>query len=220
MWALIYKELMQMRNYILQVGLGIITALLLFGRSLEGFLVPYLSILPMVMAFTVPQCLFSMEERGNTLVFLRSLPIRPRQIVAGKFVVAALLVAFLVLLGLSYSFSLGQLEAALARVGPNLIISAFLLGISLLLHFRLGAKSAKIALLITLMLLALVGMAVMQNQQLMESVRYWPVMQSLLDVFNSWLGALLGLVVAALVLAVFYEASASVFTGQDISRMP
>lgn len=218
MWALIYKEFVQLRNYLLQLGLVIVVAIALFGNSLEGFILPYLGIMPVVMALTLPQMLFGMEERGNTLVFLRSLPVRPRQIVAGKFVVSSLVVGALLLFQLGYASFVGKLGAALSNAGPNLIAAAFLLGISMFLHFRLGSNSAKIALLVSLMAFALLGMAAMQNKQLLSTVTTF--VQQLVSLFSPWMGAVIGLAIALVILLLFYTASASVFTRQDVSRMP
>ena len=220
MWALIYKEFVQLRHYLLQVSAAIVLAVVLFGHSLEGFILSYLSIMPLVMALTFPQFLFGMEDRGNTLVFLRSLPVRPRQIVAAKYIVSVMIVLGLMLFGLGYALSVGKLEQALVSAGPNLVIAAFLLAISLYLHFRLGTNSAKIALLVSLMLLTLLGLAVMQNRQILASVAALPVVQWVLAILGSWQGAIFGLVVGAGILMLSFIASSNAFTRQDVSRIP
>lgn len=220
MRALIYKEFVQLRHYLLQVSAAIILSVVLFGNSLEGFISSYLSIMPLVMALTFPQFLFGMEDKGNTLVFLRSLPVRPRQIVAAKYIVSVMIVLGLTLFGLGYAATVGGLESALVRVGPNLVIAAFLLAISLYLHFRLGTNSAKIALLVSLMLLTLLGLAVMQNRQILSKAGALPIVQWVLATLDSWQGVILGLVVGAGILMLSYMASSHAFSRQDVSRIP
>lgn len=220
MSALIYKEFVQMRNYLLQVGLVIIIAIVLFGQSLEGFILPYLGILPLVMAMTLPQMLFGLEERGGTLVYLRSLPVRPRQIVASKFIVSLLIVLGLMLIQLGYAVAVGQLDSALSGIGTNLVVAAFLLGLSLYVHFRLGTNRAKIALLVSLTALALVGMALMQNPRVANWFTSSDLVLKITSMFGQAQGALLGLGIAAIVLSMFYGVSAKVFSRQDASRMP
>lgn len=219
MWALIYKEFVQMRTYLLQVLAVMVLVVVLFGNSLEGFILSYLGILPLVIAMTFPQFLFSMEERGNTLVFLRSLPVRPRQIVAGKYITSVIVVAGLMLFVLGYATTIGKLDQVLVRTGPSLIVAAILLGYSMYLHFRLGTNSAKVALLVSLMALSLLGMGVMQNQAWIATISASPVVQTLLAEFDSAAGALTGLAIAVPILWLSFMASAQVFTRQDISRM-
>lgn len=220
MWALIYKEFVQMRNYLLQVGLAIVVVVILFGQSLEGFILPYLGILPLVMAMTLPQMLFSLEERGNTLVYLRSLPVRPRQIVAGKFIVSLLIVLGLMLIQLGYAATMGQLSSALSGLGQNLIIAALLLGLSLYLHFRLGTNKAKVALLISLMVLAVLGMALMQNPQIATWFASSNSVAAVTDLLSTPLGTVLGLTLALAIQLLFYGLSAAAFSRQDVSRIP
>lgn len=217
MWALIYKEFVQMRNYLLQVGLAIVVVVILFGQSLEGFILPYLGVLPLVMAMTLPQMLFGLEDRGNTLVYLRSLPVRPQQIVAGKFVVSLLIVGGLMLIQMAYALVLGRLSAVLPNTGLNLVIAALLLGLSLWLHFRLGTNRAKVALLISLMVLAVVGMALMQNPQV---AGWFSTVTSFAGLLATVPGTLLCLGAAAAILLLFYGLSAAAFSRQDVSRIP
>lgn len=220
MWALIYKEFVQMRNYLLQLFLAVLLMVLVFGSSLEGFILPYLSVLSVALAMTLPQLLFSMEDRGNTLVYLRSLPVHPRQIVAGKFLFSAIIILALSAIVLAYAGISGQLPAALGRTGPGLVVAAFLLGLSLYLHFRLGTNAAKVALLVSLMACVLLGLALMQQRDLLNAIVSSALLQNALGLLGSWWGILLGLVIAAAILQLAYLASAAVFTRQDASRMP
>ncbi len=220
MWALIYKEFVQMRNYLLQVGLVIIIAIILFGQSLEGFILPYLGVLPLVMAMTLPQMVFSLEERGNTLVYLRSLPVRPQQIVASKFVVSLLIVLGLMVIQLGYAITVGRVASVLGSLGLNLIIAALLLGLSLYLHFRLGTNKAKVALLISLMVLTVSGMALMQSPQIANWFASSHAVAAVTELLSTPQGSILGLGIATAILLLFYGLSAAVFSRQDVSRIP
>ncbi len=150
---------------------------------------------------------------------LRSLPVRPRQIVAGKYITSVIVVTALMLFVLGYALTIGKLDQALARTGPSLIVASLLLGYSLYLHFRFGTNSAKVVLLISLMALSLLGMSVMQNQAWIATKIDSSVVQTLVAEFDSAAGALTGLAIAIPILWLSFVASAQVFTKQDISRM-
>lgn len=96
MWSLVRKEFAYLRKFLLQMAFIFLAIIVIFGQRDPNMAAVYFRILPIVMSMTIPQAIFAYEERGNTFIFLRSLPLRPGQIVAVKYVFSVLLVAFFI----------------------------------------------------------------------------------------------------------------------------
>lgn len=222
MWALVLKDFMYHRKFLLQIGFIFAAIIVLFGQGNPDMVAVYFRILPIVMGMTLPQTIFSYEERGNTFVFLRSLPVRPNQIVAAKYVFSLLLVAGIGLLSLGLS-SMYATESS--PFDPHLVIfmSSALMALSLYLHFRLGVNSAKMALL-TLLL----GSGV-----IIGGIVSWPQARQLLDSFlpaelptalsqfaSTHLSLLITVALAASILFISYLASTGIFSRRDVTQLP
>lgn len=220
MMNLVYKEFVQLRNYILQVVGFMALAIVLFGKISPSFAMSYLYVLPVVMSMTLPQMIFGQEERGNTFVFLRALPIRPGEIVAAKYLVSVIVtVAFLGVIGLSGALGVIPVESVLAALFTVSLASFFLSGLSFLLHFWLGVKSARVALILTTFSLAVPVMLLARRQgDAAEVLSGW--VAGLEPIATSVPGVLLAAAVGLLLLAASFAGSAWIFTRRDLSRLP
>jgi ABC-type transport system involved in multi-copper enzyme maturation permease subunit len=102
MLNLAHKEFVQLKATLLQVLGLMVVAVFVFGKVAEELVMSSLFALPVVLSMTLPQMIFEQEERGNTFVFLRALPIRPSEIVAAKYLVSAVTtVVTLMIIGLA-----------------------------------------------------------------------------------------------------------------------
>ena len=217
---LLYKEFAQIRTYLLQILGFLALTIVVFGRMSPSFAMSYLQVLPVVFAMTLPQVIFEQEERGNTFVFLRALPIRPAEIVAAKYATSVLLtaafLAVMILAGVTGLVGQGVDWVALSTVG---FASLALSGVSFFLHFWLGSKSAKVALILVTFALGLpLMLAVAKRGDLGQSLGEG--LGQLAELANTPLGVCLAIAAGLAVLGAAYAASARIFTKRDLSRLP
>ncbi len=220
MRSLVYKEFVQLKSYLIQVFGLMAIASLLFGRIAQALLLSILYALPVTSAMTLPQMVFQEEERGNTFVFLRALPIRPREIVAAKYAVSALTTAAsLAAIGLAWlTGAIGKETALASAFGVGLTCFA-LSALSLFLHFWLGPKQAKTALILVTFGLAIPLVVLAQGEGGTDATlgrltsRFQPLAAS-------WTGLLFVAAVGAALLGVSFAASSAIFTRRDVSRLP
>ncbi|MGE5579391.1 MAG: ABC-2 transporter permease [Bacillota bacterium] len=220
MFSLVHKEFMQLRSTLLQVlGLMVVAATVL-GRVAEELVMSSLFALPVVLAMTLPQLIFEQEERGNTFVFLRALPIRPSEIVAAKYLVSAITtIVSLALIGLARLTGALTAEVVLASIfGVGLICFA-LSALSLFLHFWLGTKPAKAALIVTTFALAIPVMLAAKSKAGVGSV-FGGIVGRVQSLATSYSGIPVSLAVGLVILGISYVASAAIFSRRDLSRLP
>lgn len=219
MWILALNELKMLRAYLVQLFGFILLVMVVFLRSSPQFVTSYFTIFPIIMALTLPQVSFTQEERNKTFIFLRSLPLKPRDIVAAKYLVSFLITAvfWIFILMSSITFSAIQLSYAVATF---VVVAASLsAAVSYFQHFLLGLKTAKVALMITFLAITVPLMLLSQN----HSVQAWFTSESGTRTYamaNTPLGSLVGLTVGAVLMFGSYHLSATVFTRRDISRLP
>ncbi len=220
MFNLVYKEFVQIRQYLLQIVGFLALAIVIFGRSSPSFAMTYIYVMPVVFAMNLPQIVFGQEERGNTFVFLRALPIRPAGIVAAKYLVSVLLtVAFLAVIGLAAVAGLVPTEMALVAVSAVGLISFALSGVSFFLHFWLGQKSARVALILVTFALAAPVMLVAGKMSSLGAT-FTDGFARLTALASTPAGVCLATAVGLALLGASYAASAWIFTRRDLSRMP
>ena len=220
MLNLVYKEFVQLRTYLLQIVGFMALAVIIFGKTSPSFAMSYIYVLPVVLSMTLPQIIFGQEERGNTFVFLRALPIRPSEIVAAKYLVSvAVTAAFLGIIGLASVAGILPAEGVIPAVAVVGFVSLILAGLSFFLHFWLGPKSAKVALILVTFTLAIPIMLASRDPGVFEAklVARYAWVQPLAA---SPLGACLAVGAGLLVFAVSYAGSAWIFTKRDLSRLP
>lgn len=219
MWILVVNEVKMLRNYLMQIFGFVALAVVVFVRTSPHFVTSYFTIFPIILGMTLPQISFTQEERHKTFVFLRSLPLRPRDIVAAKYVVSfAITMLFGVLILIAMKMW-PALKLSYAVLGFVLAIASFFAGVSYYQHFLLGLKSAKVALMITFFGLCAPVMFLSQS----PAVETWVAsdsVQRLYALANTLPGSLIGLGLGALLLLISYHMSVNVFTKQDISRLP
>lgn len=219
MWILVVNELRSLRNYLLQMVGFITLATLVFIRSEPQFVTSYFTIFPIIMAMMLPQISFTQEERANTFVFLRSLPLKPRDIVAAKYIVSGIVT----LLFLSFIYvgrvALPSLNLTYSIATVVVIASCLLAGISYFQHFALGLKSAKTALLITFLAISGLITVVSQNATVQTWLTSNPAKQAF-SVIDSMAGNIAALLIGACIMYVSYRLSAALFTKRDVSQLP
>ncbi len=218
MFTLIYKEVTQLRSHLAQT-LGLLAALLILSAKFVPTLgITYALVFPIVSALTLPQISFAQEERGNTLVFLRSLPIQPGAIVGSKYVLSILVtVAFaVVVLALGPFPYLGSPES-LTTISAVVFLSLFLASVSLLLHFWLGLKSAKTALLVTSFLSAIPTMLLFTSAGNAEILAQR--FADLAAFVSTPTGAFVIVLAGLLVMAGSWAISTAIFAKRDTSQM-
>lgn len=222
MWALVRKEFTHLRKFILQVAVIFVAIVILFGQRNPEMTAVYFRILPIVMGMTIPQTIFTYEERGNTFIFLRSLPLRPNQIVAAKYVFS------LLLLTSSGLLSLGIITWLVSEHSPidlNLMIllSSALMALSLYLHFRLGVNSAKTALLVLVLGSGVFVGGILtwtRGQQVLASLLSAELLSTLRDFASTQQSLLVTAVLSAFLLFISYFASAGLFSRRDVTQLP
>lgn len=219
MWNLVYKDIVQLRLQLLQMVALVVLMMIAFGRTSPDFAMIYVYVAPVVLAMSLPQMSFGLEERGNTFGFLRALPIQPSEIVAAKYLLSvSVTLFFLALIGLAAVAGIISASSAFLATSVVALASFVLAGLSYFLHFWLGLKSARMALvlltfawLIPVMLVAkLPGGPAAVEQKLA-----W-----LKPLATSWAGVGLAGGLGLAVLAVSGLASAWLFTKRDLSRLP
>jgi len=220
MMNLVYKEFVQLRLYLLEIAGFMALAVIVFGKANPDFAMSYVYVFPVVLGLTLPQIVFGQEERGNTFAFLRSLPIRPSEIVAAKYLVSAVVtVVFLALIGLAGALRVVPLQGVYVAVSAVGFASFALAGISFFAHFWLGQKQARVALLLITFTLAIPVMLLSRGGGSTAAI---------LGAKLAWLEPLVtspdGVCVAlAAGLAVFslsFVSSAWLFAKRDLSRLP
>lgn len=223
--GLVYKEFVQAKAQILQ-ALGLMAIAALFAhRIAEDLATPILFAVSVALAMTLPQTIFDQEERGNTFVFLRALPIRPGEIVAAKYVVsAATTTASMAVIGLASVSGCLTKETAMAYAAGIGLLSFVLSALSLFLHFLLGSKSAKTA----LMIITAAGLFVGLFAPMVLATRgrgdlratFGRLANRIAPVATSYAGVMLSLAAGFVLLAISFSASARIFAGRDLSRLP
>jgi len=220
MWYLVYKELVQLRTYLLQIVVLMVMAIIVFGGISSAITMAYLYALPPVLSLNLPQIMFMQEERRNTFAFLRSLPIHPREIVASKYLALAVVAsAFLAGIGFAGMVRLVSLEEVMVAITTLSLMSFTLAGLSFFLHFWLGLKSARLALMLVIFCLA-IPMAVAYRDLRGFQAKVAATLGWLKPLAASPLGVSLALAAGLAVFAVSYAASAWLFTKRDLSRLP
>jgi len=181
----------------------------------------YICVYPVVAAMTLPQIVFGQEERGNTFVFLRALPIRPNEIVAAKYVVSALVtfafVALLALLGPLGSLGGATLRAAVSTVT---LASFVLAAVSYFLHFWLGAKSARVALLLLTFAAAIPMMLLVKMGSGGAAADISARFSRIVSLAGSPAGVGLAFALGLAIFFLSYAASSLLFTRRDLSQLP
>lgn len=219
MWILVLSDLWMLRKYLLQIFGFVALAIIVFIRPAPHFIATYFTVFPVVTAMTLPQISFTQEERSQTFVFLRSLPLSPRHIVAAKYIVAMFINILFWAAILAAQAFLPVLQLTYVHAGLIMLIACFLSSISYLQHFILGLKSAKTALLLTFFGLSALGMFIGQT----PVVKAWLQSSAAEQLFvsaNNFAGSLIGALVGAVLLFISYQLSVLVFTRQDISKLP
>ncbi len=218
MWFLIVNELILLRGFLLQTFGVMFACLLIFSRLNPVFGTSYLTVFPVVMSFTMAQQSFAREERGNTLAYLRSLPIKPSQIVAAKYAVPLIMVAlfWLSIWAGGAVMSTPSLNVSVA----NLIVLLTMIGFSLsyLFHFWLGIKGAQGAILASFFVFSLPSVLLMKNAEMQR----W--LTRLLEsefsrLASSLAGTGLALLVGGCIMAVSYTIAVRIFSSRDLSRL-
>lgn len=222
MWSLVYKEFVQIRTYLLQIFGFLTLAVIIFGRATPAIMMSYLYVYPIVAGMTLPQIVFGVEERGNTFTFLRALPIRPREIVAAKYLVTVgvtlVFALLLAVLGPMGSVSGTALMAALSAV---ILISFALAAVSYFLHFWLGVKSARVALLFVTFAAAIPVMFLFRGRSTGGTSAYLTMKLSEIGpLAGSPAGVAMASGLGLGILYISYLASAWLFTKRDLSRLP
>lgn len=220
---LVQKELVQIRSQILQ-ALGLMAVGALFADKIaEDLVEPVLFAIPVALAMTLPQTIFDQEERGNTYVFLRALPIRPCEIVAAKYAVSVIAtLASMAMIGLAWSSGSLSREATFAFATGIGLLSFVLSALSLFFHFWLGTKSAKTALMITTacgMIVPLIFVLGARGKGGMEAA-FGKFASRIVPLATSSLGPLLSLATGLAIMGASLAASVSIFTRRDLSRLP
>lgn len=217
MLSLLVMEIRRLRDHML-MGLGMLGgAVFLFGQSERPTLVlTFFATLPIVSGMVVPINSFMQEERGNALVFLRSLPLRPWEIVAAKYVACylAVLILSLSLLVVSSWVPAIPMQRILGQVTLVTTLSLCFCGTSYFLLFVFGLKRGRI-----------VGMTIYLGAILLSakfglSMMTTPHPDHVLAFGATSLGPVVAVVIGTVVVAVSCLASAGVFTARDVSRMP
>ena len=221
MWNLVYKEIVQLRSYLIQTLGFLAVAILLFGRLSPVLMMSYLYVFPVVMAMTLAQLAFTQEERGNTFAFLRSLPIRPREIVGAKYVVSVLVtLAFVVVLAVAGPAGAASGTALLAAISTVTLVSFLLAAVSYFLHFWLGVKSARVALILLSFVAAIPMMLVLRSGPRGVSAFFAERLSGLTSLAGSPGGVALAFLLGLAVLFVSYAASAKLFASRDLCPLP
>lgn len=220
MLNLLYKEFVQMRMNLLPVVASLVLVLV-FGKTLPEFSVTFMYTLPIVLSMIVPQMVFEQEERWNTFAFLRSLPIPPGAIVAAKYLVSATVtMAFLATIAVAGAMGILPQRGLMMTVSIVGLISLVLGGVSLFLHFWLGLKSAKIALV--LLVFALLVLPIGLGSR--EAGGIGAMLKSRFAWFEALaqtpLGVCVALAIGLLAFGASYLASAALFSKRDLGRMP
>lgn len=219
MLTLVYKELVQLRSHLVQ-SFGILAAiLLLFGKLSPTMMISYCYVFPLVNAMTIPQLSFTHEERGNTFVFLRSLPIRPGEIVGSKYLLSVLTTALFA----SAIFVAGPLTSMpsskiLTLVSVIMSFSLVIAGVSLFMHFWLGLKSARTALIVLTLVAAIPGMLVMKSAETTGAVM--EQIGGIIEFTQTPAGVLSATALGLLAMAVSWALSTRIFVKRDIGQMP
>lgn len=219
MWVLVQNEFKMLRSSLLQIYGIVIASVVVFSRFAPQLVSSYFIVFPVVMGVTLPQMSFTLEERAKTFILLRSLPVRPRDIVAAKYLVAYLVTALFWVMTLITRAALPTLGFTYGMAAYVLLISAVLSGISYYQHFALGVKSAKTALLVTFFVIGAPVAALSQN----PAVQAWlssPAVQQLTFWADTIAGNLATLLLGAVAMLISYWFSASLFTRRDVSRLP
>jgi len=220
MWNLVYKDIVQLRSQLLQMIGFVVLFMIAFGRSSPDFAMIYVYVAPVVLAVSLPQMSFGLEERGNTFAFLRALPIRPSEIVLAKYLVSVgVTLVFLGLIGLAGAAGMIPASSALLAGSVVALASFGLAGLSYFLHFLLGLKSARVALILVNFAWAIPIMLLIKLPGGPGAfvARYLPWLQRLAA---SWGGVGLASGLGLAVLGVSGAASAWLFTKRDLSRLP
>jgi predicted permease len=221
MWNLVYKEFVQIRTYLLQIFGFLTLAVVIFGRATPAIMMSYLYVFPVVVGMTLPQIIFGQEERGNTFTFLRALPIRPREIVAAKYLVSvAVTLVFAVLLAVLGPIGSVRGAALMAALSAVILISFALAAVSYFLHFWLGVRSARVALLLVTFGAAIPMMLVFRGGSGGVSAALAARLSAVGPLAGSPAGVVLALGLGLGVLYISYSASAWLFAKRDLSRLP
>lgn len=217
MRALVTKEAYQAR-WILALAAGLV-ALAAFLRlsgvvagsaEFEGeFGAIFTLVLALAVGFRLPQMGFAQDERGHTVVFLRSLPVSPWHIVGARFLFLTLVEAAAV----------GGLAAAGFPVGGFLWAGSAVAAFSLLMCYFFGVKGATTAVVVAMVVLNVLGVAILvagkSNPGILASVEAAKTHLAELSASPA-LSAAVGLGLLALTFLV----SGYVFARRDISRLP
>ncbi len=223
MGPLVSKEFVQMRSYLLQIVGFLALALVALGRAQPDMALSFFNVFPVVMAMTLPQLSFTHEERGNSFAFLRALPMRPWEIVAAKYLVSFLVTLCFGLLLLLAAKLTGTPRSAtlMADLTVVLLISFLVAAASYFLHFWLGLKAARVALLVLVGAVAVVFMlVVVPHPSTVTALLSSPAGVKLTALATSPLGPVLSVVLGAMLLFASFAASARVFAARDLSRLP
>lgn len=219
MWYLIGNELRMLRSYFLQIFAFIAVAIVVFRSTAPQVVITYFTVFPIVMAMTLPQISFTQEERGKTFVFLRSLPVKPASIVGAKYSVSLVVIVFFLCLMTVGHYMFPDLGLTMAQASIVTILSALASSVSYFLHFMMGLKSAKIALLGSLFAVGAPAMLLSQNPR----VQAWfgtAQAAQLFAIANSATGVLMAVLAACIILSISFTASAAIFTRRDVSQIP
>ncbi|QUL99128.1 MAG: ABC-2 transporter permease [Candidatus Fermentithermobacillus carboniphilus] len=221
MWSLVYKEFFLLRTYLLQIfGFPLVVSLMV-GKKTPTIVEAYFFAFPVVTAMTLPQIMFSQEERSNTLTFLRSLPIRPWEIVGAKYIVSSLTSLFLVgSLGLIRKMLDANAEDTFLAYSVVLSLSLVLAAISHLFHFWLGLKSARVASLIVTFIVMVPVIMVGSMPGVTQSIVSNPLAQNAATFLSTPQGLVFSLIMGMTLMFASFLTSSAIFSHRDLTRLP
>ena len=217
MLNLVFKDLIQLKFQLLTlVGIMVLSPILL-GRIAPTFLATTLLTYPIVYSLVIPQLLFQQEEHGNTFTFLRALPIHPASIVAAKYVLSTFTpLTAAVAIGLAQLSGALSTETALASLFGVVLICFILSALSLFVHFWLGTKKAKVALLVVAFSLSIPSFLIAGGQ----GEAFMELGNRIKPLATRPLGILVAFLVGLVVLGASLAGSAAIFTRRDLSNLP
>jgi len=211
MKILVLKEFVQTRTYLAIVAgvLATVVAIGLTGGDAEGADTGLLAALVITCGLLLPQLSFQLEERGHTMVFIRTLPLSPWQIVGSKYVLVAVVIA------------VNAVVLVLAGIGPGgfIFAASLVAAVTNLLHYRFGVKGATTALMLVSATLSLLGVAVLilTARGNLQPGAFRAVFRAGASVGRS---PLVAIAAAVALLGLSYLAAGLTFARRDISRMP
>lgn len=220
MRTLVLNEIYLLRKYLLQIGGVLIAACILFFQ-MPHFLNSYFTIFPIIfVSVSLPQLSFTLEERGNTIAFLRSLPLSPRAIVGAKYLVAFTVNICFWLLLVFLSSAVPEIGISRVTISVVVLLASLLSAISYYAHFLLGVSAAKNASLVFIFATGAPLMLLDRNPDLLRAILESAAVRNFQSISGSLVGPVLALGVGAVILFISAQLASRVFTARDINQLP